>query len=568
MNHAPTYQEFRLLRMCLGMTFSGALAFIPITKYFVQSEYLFWMYGLLGFTMVYSSLLYWKTTERNYRRNAIWLIVLLMLIDIPALALHYPQYVFVASVLIFTFIIVFDVVLISWPDVLWVNVCIFAATVFFMWWPITGFRKSVTMIGLEPNLVSVSTHVYYALCLALGTGMVEVKRRTERQLRFINENLNKMVEQKVAEIRIADREARQAQEQLDKILQHTPVGVVICDDRLNCLYSNGVHFKWEMNNGVPRELPDNFLPFELMHEILIKAKEKTGSDDEHHVVGERLDFVDSNQCERMLRYSCIPVLLNAEDGEAAFRRFILITEDITTEEVMRYKLIQADHLSAMGKMAAGLAHEINNPLSVIRIYIEALGKGMQDIEKREKIFIILKENVQRIDRIIKSFLTFGRQEKPTKEWIDVQTVLRNTLELATNLKQYEQIEIQTEFAADVPAILGDQHRLSQVFVNLLNNARDAMIDKGGTLVIHYERLNDEVLIQFKDTGKGISGEDVKHIFTPFFTTKEPGKGTGLGLSISYGIIQEHGGSIEVESKQGIGTNFKIRLPIPNMTKNK
>jgi signal transduction histidine kinase len=182
-----------------------------------------------------------------------------------------------------------------------------------------------------------------------------------------------------------------------------------------------------------------------------------------------------------------------------------------------------------------------------------------------KIFNVLKDNIQRIDHIIKSFLTFGRQEKPTKEWIDVQTVLKNTLELATNLRQFDQIEICTEFAADVPAILGDQHRLTQVFVNLLNNARDAMAERGGRLTISYERDGNELRIKFKDTGKGISAQDLKNIFTPFFTTKEPGKGTGLGLSISYGIIQEHGGSLDVESREGMGTTFTIRLVIPTIS---
>jgi signal transduction histidine kinase len=113
----------------------------------------------------------------------------------------------------------------------------------------------------------------------------------------------------------------------------------------------------------------------------------------------------------------------------------------------------------------------------------------------------------------------------------------------------------------VPPILGDQHRLSQVFVNLLNNARDAM-QSGGSLTVQYFCEGKEIVIRFKDTGHGIKAEDLKHIFTPFFTTKETGQGTGLGLSISYGIIQEHGGSLEVDSREGAGTTFTIRLPLP------
>jgi signal transduction histidine kinase len=286
----------------------------------------------------------------------------------------------------FTSVIVYNIILMSWPEVMVMGACIFAVDLVFMIWPHGLFRQSVALIGLDFEYAVISIAICHMTIIVLGTWIVEVKRRTERQLRFINENLNKLVEQKVAEVRKADREVRQAQEQLDKILRHTPVGVVICDEKLNCLYSNGVHFKFEIKDGTFCEIPGSLLPMSLMHNILKTVYEKSEMGQDQHLIGQRLDFLDANQCERMLRYSYVPVMVNGEDGEEPFKRLILITEDITIEEVMRYKLVQADHLSAMGKMAAGLAHEINNPLSVIRIYVEALGRGINEAEKREKIW--------------------------------------------------------------------------------------------------------------------------------------------------------------------------------------
>jgi signal transduction histidine kinase len=250
-----------------------------------------------------------------------------------------------------------------------------------------------------------------------------------------------------------------------------------------------------------------------------------------------------------------------EGEEGQIIRLMLITEDITAEEILRLELMQSEHLAALGKMAASLAHEINNPLAGIKLYIELLEQNLAAPEKRRQIFATLENSITRIDRIIKNFLSFARQDQPQKEWIDICSVLQGTLDMAANFKQFHQIHIATDFAKDIPLLSADQYRLAQVFVNLLNNASDAMAEAGGRLKISCQHDGKEVFIRFQDTGKGIKQEDLPHIFTPFFTTKVRGHGTGLGLSTSYGIIREHGGSLEVESREGQGCTFTIRLPL-------
>lgn len=528
--------------------------------FIAPEKYLPFYLVLLG-SLAYSWVLLRRVTLENCKRYFLIFIFTYLAFTSVADLMHNPRYFFMVFLLTFTSVIVYNIILIGWPAALITGSIIFAVDLLFMLWPHGLYQQSVNQIGLDFTYAVISVAICHLTIMVLGTWLVEVKRRTEQQLRFINENLNRLVEEKVTQIRRADRQARRAEEQLTKILQYTPLGVVIFGEDLTCLYSNGVHFKCQNVDGTCRESPGSLFSMEMLQNILADARELAGPNPEINLVGRRWDIMDANQREHRLRYSFLPVTVRETDGAPDFKRLILMTEDITEEEIMRYKLTQADHLAGMGKMAAGLAHEINNPLSVIRIYVEALAQGVSDSGRREKIFLVLKENIMRIDQIIKSFLTFGRQEKPIREWIDVLAVLKNTLELVINLRQFDDIRLCTEFADNVPPIFGDQHRLTQVFVNLLNNARDALQQNGGTLSIQYFCEGKDLVIRFKDTGPGIKAEDLKHVFTPFFTTKEPGQGTGLGLSISYGIIQEHGGTLEAESLEGVGTTFTIRLPV-------
>ncbi|MDD5311966.1 MAG: PAS domain S-box protein [Dehalococcoidia bacterium] len=244
-------------------------------------------------------------------------------------------------------------------------------------------------------------------------------------------------------------------------------------------------------------------------------------------------------------------------------RYAIMFSDVTERKKVTERLISADRLSSLGEMAAGLAHEINNPLTGV------IGLS-QLIAERDDLPGVVREDVRNICReanraagIVKDFLTFARGHKPQKENADINALLESVIKLRSTHMKNSNIEVITDFAADLPALVVDISQIRQVFLNIILNAEYFMYEehKKGKLNITTSNLNSTIHIVFKDDGPGIAPEAVTRIFDPFFTTKDIGRGTGLGLSISYGIIQEHGGHIYAESKYGHGASFIIELPV-------
>lgn len=217
-------------------------------------------------------------------------------------------------------------------------------------------------------------------------------------------------------------------------------------------------------------------------------------------------------------------------------------------------------LTALGEMAAGVAHEINNPLGGILLYgnlvLEDLADNTTARSNMEKII----HQTNRCKNIVQGLLDFSRT--PTGEMVPLQinVIVQAALNLVKEQAIFHGIEIKTRFADNLPEVNGDPSRLEQVFLNLFINAADAMKEKGGKLEITTSAPAGRVKVVIADTGKGVESEHLPHIFEPFFTTKDPGRGTGLGLSIAYGVIQKHSGFIDVESTPGKGTTFVISLP--------
>jgi len=224
------------------------------------------------------------------------------------------------------------------------------------------------------------------------------------------------------------------------------------------------------------------------------------------------------------------------------------------------QLFRSEKLASLGKLAAGVAHEINNPLTGIltnsSLLLEDLDK---DDPKREDVEVMVKETI-RCREIVKRLLDFARQTRPQKRLASINALIDNIILLVRNQTSFRNIIIEKELDGDLPDILVDPDQVQQVFVNIILNAAEAMT-KGGTLTIRSMRSPDlqYIVITFADTGPGISEEVRERIFDPFYTTKE--HGTGLGLSISYGIIEQHGGTISVDSVIGKGSTFTISLPI-------
>ena len=226
------------------------------------------------------------------------------------------------------------------------------------------------------------------------------------------------------------------------------------------------------------------------------------------------------------------------------------------------QLIQLEKLRSLGEMAAGVAHEINNPLGGILIYASLLMEGLvSDDAKREDLGRIIQE-ATRCKEIVRSLLEFARQSGPKLELTDVNRAITDGLHFLENQATFHNIEIIKELDPSIPPLWGSAGQLKQVFLNIMVNAADAMHGRGVlTIKTFFARDGDKVAIEFSDTGGGIPEDILPRIFDPFFTTKRVGEGTGLGLSMSYGIVREHRGNIEVDTVVGSGTTFRVLLPV-------
>ena len=222
------------------------------------------------------------------------------------------------------------------------------------------------------------------------------------------------------------------------------------------------------------------------------------------------------------------------------------------------QLLQSEKMSAVGQLISGVAHELNNPLTAILGYAQLLeGSGLDDrsADYVKKLF----KQAQRTHRVVQNLLSFARQRKPQKQEIDLRKVLEETLTLREYDLKVSNITLERTIPADLPSVVADPHQLEQVFLNIINNALDAMLENGstGVLKVTAARKDNFVSVAFDDSGPGI--KDTTRIFDPFYTTKSVGKGTGLGLSICYGIVKEHGGEILARNREGGGATIEVRL---------
>jgi two-component system NtrC family sensor kinase len=244
--------------------------------------------------------------------------------------------------------------------------------------------------------------------------------------------------------------------------------------------------------------------------------------------------------------------------------------DERTNEIreMQSHLIQQEKLASLGKLATGIAHEINNPLGGILIYSHLLLEDMKKDDPRyDNLAKIVKETTRCKD-IVKGLLQFARPKEPEAIQIDINATLDSALSLLESQAVFQNITVKKVYDSNLPFVVADRSQLQQVFINIILNAADAM-DKKGSLILKTYLGDDRrfLHVAFRDTGHGIKREDKSRLFEPFFTTKEVGAGTGLGLAISYSIIQKHGGTIEVESEVGKGSTFTVKLPVKENSEN-
>ncbi len=271
--------------------------------------------------------------------------------------------------------------------------------------------------------------------------------------------------------------------------------------------------------------------------------------------------VDSLRIEGTFKITTFPI----KNETGGVRAVVHVARDITMEKDLGEKLLHAEKLSSMGKLVAGIAHELNNPLMGIMGFSQLLMDAPDDKklgEVKGKLEKIYHEST-RTAHIVQNLLTFARAAGSKKEYADVNGLIRDTLELREYSLRSNDIEVRLSLSEDLPHTMVDKYQMQQVFINIINNAEDAMLGKSGHGVLEIETRHSDgrIEITFSDDGPGVPREILGKVFDPFFTTKDVGRGTGLGLSITHGILAEHNGEITIENRAGGGALVRVSLPL-------
>ncbi len=363
----------------------------------------------------------------------------------------------------------------------------------------------------------------------------------------------------ITDRKAAENELLASKKQYDQILDRSNAVVYIKDLQHKYLYANAVFY------NLFKLIPENFInktDYDLFDkeqaEIFIANDLRVATEQKHIRIHEKV--IHNN-----IIHTYISDKFPLYDSDGKLYATCGISTDITDiieaqqkEKDTQQLLVRKDRLINAGQLAAAVAHEINNPLTVLHGSLEEI-KESKDAPHEDIIDSMLSVS-RRMKKIINSLLIFTHQKFNLKQIMDINIIINNTFLLISNILIKSSIEYTLELSDEKLETKVDQVRIQQVFINLIFNAMHAM-KKGGKLKVKSYVHKDSIIISFEDTGSGISEENMKSIFLPFFTTKEVGEGTGLGLSISHGIIEEHNGTISVVSQLNEGSTFTIKLPI-------
>jgi PAS domain S-box-containing protein len=373
--------------------------------------------------------------------------------------------------------------------------------------------------------------------------------KLHRELKDYSEKLEEKVRERTKKLEESEKKYRRLVENSsDGIFRVNEEGrITFCNKRMEGI--TGV----DRRALIGKRLLDLFDPESV--EIIQDRLKKTSSHEQISLYGMNLVRKDGRKGIVDLSFSSI-----FKNGRRAGWQGI--ARDVSERKEMERQIIQSEKLASIGKLAAGVAHEINNPLANIALYSHMLLKKTKSDEEKQKLKVIVTQ-AERATNIVRNLLDFSRQREPEITEVDVNALLSETLSIMEHQLRRSGISLVKNLNAEVPEILADPGQLQQVFFNIITNAIEAMGD-GGTLTVSTDCQGDIVEVRISDTGSGIAKEHLGRIFDPFFTTKEVGKGTGLGLSVSLGIIERHRGSIEVDSEIGKGATFIIKLPLEGL----
>ncbi len=377
------------------------------------------------------------------------------------------------------------------------------------------------------------------------------------------------------QIKELERELSSAKDFTQKLIESSTTAIIAADRRGRILTMNPA--AEELTGYSLQEAREKITTEHLYHPGQARAIMKILRDERQGGKGKlhlsRFNIINA-QGEEIPVELTAAIIYDGDQEAATFGLFNDLREKLKHEKAMREVLVRtsrAEKMASLGQLAAGVAHEINNPLTGILFYANLLMDTLEQDDPRRHNLSCIYEDAKRCGKIIKNLLAYSRQETPSKEILHVNTLLDHSLHLIRDSKLFMGIEIKKELSQAMILVEGDRDQLGQVIVNLVLNAVDAM-DNEGTLTLrtYRNKPNRKAYIEVSDTGRGIPMEDLSLIFDPFFTTKPPGKGTGLGLSTAYGILKENGGRIWVKGTSKRGTTFAVELPLylPSAQENK
>lgn len=371
------------------------------------------------------------------------------------------------------------------------------------------------------------------------------------------------VKQKINELEAANLGLRSMSNELQAVFDSIIDGVVIYDT--NCLVQH-------RNHVCPTLFPKETLSGRSCREIFHPdtAESPRLCPVERAVHGERVEtsLIINREGEntRYIDATATPI----EDPLGENNRALVFFRDVTEKRVQELHLLQAEKMSSIGVLAAGVAHEINNPLTSVAGYAEALMRRFRDEEIIRNnplldefpryLEVIIRESY-RCKGIIDCLLSFSRKSDGSSCKVNINVIIKEVLELIRIKSRYEKVDIITSLQNELPQIDGDPAGLRQVCMNLLINAHQSINGTGFVEIATYRESDRMVSISIRDNGCGIKSDSIDQIWDPFFTTKEVGQGLGLGLALTYNIVKRHGGDISVESRLNEGSRFTVRLPI-------
>ncbi|MBN2654638.1 MAG: PAS domain-containing protein [Nitrospirae bacterium] len=387
---------------------------------------------------------------------------------------------------------------------------------------------------------------------AFGPGISAIIFRS-RQMLGEDQDISESIQSITEALRLSKNELAEANRQLsylkefsENIIESAPVGIIIVDNELTIKYCNNemqrlaaIDSLTVLSKNIGEALP------------WFDTKE----------LSSRKDFVVKGPAGRSLNVN-VSLFKDPSGG------YVVVFEDITEKLKMEQQLKQASKLAGIGKLTAGLSHEIGNPLAAISSLVQELREikacSDESMQFTKESLNAINAHIQRIVKIVRSLGDFASVAPPVKTYASIDEILQQTLNLVKYDKRFANVELAVDLE-DLPKVFVNTDQIQQVFMNLILNSLDAM-EAGGRLSITGLQDNGYAAITFSDTGEGIAEDDLEKIFDPFYTTKPYGKGTGLGLSICYGIISDHGGALIVRSKKGEGSAFIVRLPADSIAR--